>query len=310
MRVATLYSYISKNISGAPPAHFLSKIESWSLLDKYGIKQYVTNDFLAGEYKWRLIFSPNGESGKHSDYISVYLAMSETDSLPANWEVTVVFSIFLFNQNTGNYRCSLGRTKRFQEIQHQWGFGKFISKKTLHDPSKGCVLHDNFVFGAEVFVVNREAITECLSLKVVETPCEHDWKISNFSKRNNIWNSKHFIAGDHKWKISLHPKGKGNTAGRYVSIYLYYVGSCASTLTERVQASFTLCINDQVNQIHEKITRTNEWFSASSNNYLGWRFLIDELDEINDSKKGLIVNDCCILNIEISVQAVVRGSIR
>ncbi|KAL7123512.1 hypothetical protein ACP275_01G109500 [Erythranthe tilingii] len=292
----------------APPAHFLVKIESCSLLDKYGIEEYVTNEFTAGEYKWRLIFCPNGEDND-GKYISVFLAMSETDSLPANWEVTVVFSIFLFNQITGNYLCSLGRTRRFQEMKPQWGFSQFISKKSLHDPSKGYLVRDNFVFGAEVFVVKREAITERLSLKAVETPYEHDWKISNFSKRKHVWNSKHFIVGDHKWKISLHPKGKGDARGRYVSIYLYYVGSSTSKPSERVQASFTICIKDQVYQKHNKETTTsNEWFSASSI-YSGWHNFI-ELDEINDPKKGLIVKDCCILSIEISVQAVVQGSTR
>ncbi|KAL8048882.1 hypothetical protein ABFX02_07G096100 [Erythranthe guttata] len=77
----------------ASPTHFLIKTESFY---KSGMDKFETNEFVAGDYKWRLIIHPNGDGTvKYCDYVSVYLAMADTSSLPANWEVNVVFSISL-----------------------------------------------------------------------------------------------------------------------------------------------------------------------------------------------------------------------
>ncbi|GFQ08828.1 hypothetical protein PHJA_003026800 [Phtheirospermum japonicum] len=77
----------------ASPAHFLIKIESFSLLEKHGIDKYETREFKSGEYRWRLIIYPNDHKrGRDGEgYVSVYLAVSDTSALPANWEVNAVF---------------------------------------------------------------------------------------------------------------------------------------------------------------------------------------------------------------------------
>ncbi|EYU25543.1 hypothetical protein MIMGU_mgv1a017675mg [Erythranthe guttata] len=155
-----------------PSAHFLIKIESFSLFDKYKINKYETSEFV------------------DSDYISVNFAMTDTSSLPTNWEVNVVFNIFLFNQISGHYlyspvslNCLQTRiTRRFQTMKFEWGLLKFISKEILSDPSNGYLVNDTCVFGAEVFVIERQAAVECLSLDNVDTRYKHDLKISDFSK--------------------------------------------------------------------------------------------------------------------------------
>ncbi|XP_012833083.1 PREDICTED: MATH domain and coiled-coil domain-containing protein At3g58210-like [Erythranthe guttata] len=92
----------------APPTHFLIKIESFSLLESnIEFDKYVTKEFKAGKYKWRLIIYPNGEdNGGDNDHVSVNLAMVATSSMPANWEINVMFNIFILNHNSGNYLCS------------------------------------------------------------------------------------------------------------------------------------------------------------------------------------------------------------
>ncbi|EYU41010.1 hypothetical protein MIMGU_mgv1a026254mg [Erythranthe guttata] len=285
----------------ASPAHFLIKIESFSLLEKCGIDKYETREFSAGEYKWKLIIYPNGDDDKAkdcNDYISVHVAVANTSSLPANWEVNAVFSIFLFNQISANYLSSLGMTRRFLGMKSEWGISKFISKKILLDPSNGYLVNDSCVFGAEVFIIKSETVTECLYLKNVDIPYKRDWKIPNFSLQGHVWQSEQFTAGDQKWKISLYPKGNGEAAGRGVSIYLYYVGS------ERVKASYTIQIKNQVSDEHKNQIRTGRWFSASNDNW-GWGTFM-EIATINDPEKGFIVNDSCLLDIEISVLAVAK----
>ncbi|KAL7106282.1 hypothetical protein ACP275_07G102400 [Erythranthe tilingii] len=282
-----------------PPAHFLIKIESFSLFDKYKIKKYETSEFVAGEYKWKLILNFNG---KDSDYISVNLAMADTSSLPANWELNAAFSIFLFNQKSGNYLHSPGITRRFQAMKFEWGLSKFISKEILCDPSNGYLVNDTCVFGADVFVIKREAAVECLSLENVDICYKHDLKISDFSKLEETWNSADFIDGGQKWKIILYPKGNGEGNKSHVSIFLSYLGS------ERMQICFTICLKNQLyndkdtnDDKHVKET-LNHWFSAAETT-VGWRTFI-ELATINDPNKGFIVKDGCLLSIEIHIQAI------
>ncbi|XP_012851649.1 PREDICTED: ubiquitin carboxyl-terminal hydrolase 12-like [Erythranthe guttata] len=156
----------------ASPAHLLVKIESFSLLGTCSIDEYETREFVAEDYKWRLIIYFNG---KNCEYVSVSLAMADTSSLPANWEVNVVFNIFLYNQISGNYLSSPGRTRCFLETKSEWGISKFISKKILSDPSNGYLVNDNIVFGAEVFVVKKDAIIECVSLNNINIHYKHDF---------------------------------------------------------------------------------------------------------------------------------------
>ncbi|EYU25550.1 hypothetical protein MIMGU_mgv11b020465mg [Erythranthe guttata] len=155
-----------------PSAHFLIKIESFSLFDKYKINKYETSEFVAGEYK--------------CDYISVNLAMTDTSSLPTIWEVNVVFNILLFNQIFGHYLYSPGN---------------------MCDPSNRYLVNDTCVFGAEVFVIERQAAVECLSLDNVDTRYKQDLMISDFSKLEKTWNSAYFIAGGqkcHRSEMLLH----------------------------------------------------------------------------------------------------------
>ncbi|EYU23182.1 hypothetical protein MIMGU_mgv1a024809mg [Erythranthe guttata] len=291
-----------------PPAHFLFKIKSFSLLESCGIQKYETKEFVAGNHKWRLIIYPDGDDnvGNDKNHISVYLAMVENSSLSANRVVNAVFSIFLFNQNSGNYLCSLGITRRFQTMKSEWGFSKFISKKVMSEPSNGYLVDDKCVFGAEVFVVNTNALTGCLSLKTgclslkkTVTPYKRDWKIRNFSKLGDVWKSETFKAGGKKWNVLLHTKGCGGAKGNGVSIFLYYIGS------ESVKACFTIRIKNQVSEKH-KIKSSTQWFSDSTSNKWGWDSFM-KLATINDPIKGFInEKNCCQLDIEISVEAVAR----
>ncbi|KAL8048891.1 hypothetical protein ABFX02_07G096500 [Erythranthe guttata] len=273
--------FITMETRDASPSHFFIKFESFY---KSGIDKYETKEFAAGEYKC---------VGLNNDYISVYLAMADTNSLPANWEVNAVFSICLLNHNSGNYLSSLGRTRRFQGVKSEWGFPKFISKKVMSDPSNGYLYGDSCVLGAEVFVVKREPVIEYVCLKNFDVPHKREWKIQNFSKLGDEWKSGEFSVGGHKWKICLYPKGYGEETGRYVSIFLQTLGS------ENVKASFTICIKNQLNDLkHQKKTCTDILFTASEDDWGSKSFI--ELATINDPKMGFIVNDCCVLDVEIS----------
>ncbi|XP_012833064.1 PREDICTED: probable inactive serine/threonine-protein kinase fnkC [Erythranthe guttata] len=184
-----------------------------------------------------------------------------------------------------------GRTRRFQGTKSKWGFSKFISKESLTDPSNGYVVGDkSCVFGAEVFVAKKEAITQCVSSRNVDIPYKRDWIIPNFSKLGDDWKSEEFSAGGEKWTIRLYPKGV--SSGTHVDIFVWYYGC------ERVEACFTIRMKEQVfDQEYEKSCK-DYLFTASSRHWLLRNFM--EIETMNDPKKGFIVNDSCLLQLEIS----------
>lgn len=101
-------------------------------------------------------------------------------------------------------------------MKTEWGISKFMSKEMLEDPSHGFLIDNNCVFGAEVFVVEKLAVSECLSLKSVIDPYKLDWKISNFSKLGHCWTSNKFVAEGLNW--FLFPKS--------ITKYIYFHLNC------------------------------------------------------------------------------------
>ncbi|CAI9776382.1 unnamed protein product [Fraxinus pennsylvanica] len=112
----------------------------------------------------------------------------------------------------------------------------------------------------------------------------------------NEWNSEEFNAGDHKWKVSVYPKGSGKRKGSHVSIFLHKVGFSSG---EKVKADYSICIKNQYGNGNRKHL-FNHLFSASSSSW-GRRSFIP----IADMKQpGFLVEDLCIIEVEISIQAV------
>lgn len=64
------------------------------------------------------------------------------------------------------------------------------------DPSNGYLVDDNCVFGAEVFVIKRQRVVECLSLLNATDPFKRDWKVPRLG---DVWNSEVLVAGGFKW---------------------------------------------------------------------------------------------------------------
>ncbi|XP_057777980.1 uncharacterized protein LOC130996696 [Salvia miltiorrhiza] len=272
-----------------PPAHMLMKVQSFSKLWKHGIKKQESREFVAGNYKWRLIIYPQ----EGDDKISVYLSMAGTESLPVGWEVNAQCSILLRNEISNYYVCFRGKARRFDATSSRWGFS--ISKKMLN--KFDLIVADTCCFGAEVFLDPKALVNECLSLL--------DWKITNFSKLKGVWTSEEFPAGGLRWKVKLFPNGNRDAKSVSVSIYLECVEAMTFSPHEKVKADFCLCIRNKLPHAH--ITRnTSHCFTAGENDW-GFSNMIP-ISDMNDPSKGFLINDCCFLEAQLSVQDVVRTS--
>ncbi|XP_057793916.1 uncharacterized protein LOC131010417 [Salvia miltiorrhiza] len=270
------------------PANLLVKIECFSLFSKYGIDKYESRTFEAGGYKWKLIIYPDGEN----DYLSVYFSIVDAESLPEGWEVNAIFAFFVHNQLMDNYLCFRGTTRRFNSVIQKRGFSKLMSKKSLMDPSKGYVVDDGCVFGAEVFVIKSQRVNECLSLVKHTSVFKREWKISGFSKLGDVWNSEEFYVGNHKWKVELYPNGEtSHEKGRYVSIHLVCVGSAEFGPHQKVKAAVLMFLKSELNATHHSYN-LNHWFIANES----WGF--NEFISIDKMfTSGFLADDCCCVGV-------------
>ncbi|KAL7097931.1 hypothetical protein ACP275_10G173900 [Erythranthe tilingii] len=273
------------------PTHFLTKIESFSLFFDYGIDKYETKEFEAGDYKWRLIIYPNGKK-KDDNYVSVYLAMVETNSLPLDWEFNAIFSIFLYNQISDNYLCfRVNGARRFNTTKFNWGFPKFISKESLRDESNGYLVDDNFILGAEVFVLKRQRVIENVTLlKPTIYQHTHEWKIVDFSKLKKVWESEEFTINNVKWKVKLYPNGISSPRDRDLSIYLVCVSVDAH---KRIKADYCTHVKGIGVRSSDILSR---WFTPANKSWRHNQFIT--LDTLP--------NDCFVIEVEISMQEVER----
>ncbi|KAL9154723.1 hypothetical protein ABFS82_10G134800 [Erythranthe guttata] len=292
------------------PTHFMTKIESFSLLSVYDIEKYETREFEAGDYKWRLVIYPNVhcQNKEKRNHISVYLAMVDTSSLPVNWEFNAIFTIFLYNQILDNYLCvrvNGTNGRRFNNAKSIWGFPKFISKKILGDESSGYIINDNIVLGAEVFVLKTPRVIESVNLfhPASQYPQKREWKIHEFSKlKADILFSEIFTIGDINWQMKLYPNGAdpSSKGGSHLSIFLACVDSDRFDARKKVKTEFYIRLKCRGDFHHSE--KFSVWFTSSVKDWGKHKFI--SLAALRDPRYGYLVDDCLTIEVEILVQLV------
>ena len=75
----------------------------------------------------------------------------------------------------------MGKERRFNGLKLEWRFDQFIPLKAFNDASNGYLVKDTCVFGAEVFVKERNIVKgECLSMEKYAYSSKYVWKVENF----------------------------------------------------------------------------------------------------------------------------------
>ncbi|KAB2068975.1 hypothetical protein ERO13_A08G059800v2 [Gossypium hirsutum] len=291
-----------------PPAHFLFKVEAFSLLAKTGVEKYESDAFEASGYKWRLSLYPNGDNKSNGNgFISLYLVIEETENLPLTWEVNVSFRLFVLDQIRDKYLTiedGDGAVKRFHWMKTEWGFAQLISLDSFNDTCNGYLVGDCCIFGAEVFPLARNCKWECLSM--VKQPEDNTiiLKMDHFSKldRKYYESSVHTI-GDSKWKLTVYPKGNVKFKGKALSVFLELLEANKLPPKRKVYAEYKLRVRNQMNDNHMEFS-VERWFSATSVNWGYPQFMT--LKVLHDPSKGYIVCDSLIVEAEINLVSQVK----
>ncbi|EYU28831.1 hypothetical protein MIMGU_mgv1a020232mg [Erythranthe guttata] len=227
----------------------------------------------------RLVIYPGGK--EKGDYISVYLSVVDTNSLPLDWEFNATCTVFLYDHILDKYLCFRVNERNFNKTTTEWGFPKFIPKKVLIDQSSRYIADDSIVLGAEILVIKRHRVIETVTLlKTTEVPQKYEWKIQEFSKleEDRVRISEEFTIRDVNWRMKLYLNGDSSELSMDVV--------CASADTfdahQKVKAEFYLRLKGR----------------------LGVKAFIS-FSTMRDPENGLLVDDCCTLQVEILVQLVV-----
>ncbi|GLU05158.1 hypothetical protein SLE2022_222720 [Rubroshorea leprosula] len=307
--VSTTQDGVVRSISDAPPTHYVVKIQLFSLLLKNSVENYESGDFEAGSYKWKLILYPGGNKSRNvKDYISLYLAIADTDSVNGNSEVRASFKLFLLDQSKDNYLVVNDATvkeRRFHGLRNQWGFDQFLPLRTFNDVSNGYLVDDTCVLGAEVFVTKEMSTGKGEHLSMIKdaTSSKHIWRIESFStKQLECYDSQTFFSGDYNWKIQMYPKGRRLGLGSHISLYLALADPKAIPSSSKIFTEFSLRMVDQTQPGRHISGKASYWFSGS-NPENGWSRFVSFV-YFNQPINGVLLKDVCVVEAEVTVLGV------
>ncbi|KAK9019659.1 hypothetical protein V6N11_054171 [Hibiscus sabdariffa] len=124
------------------------------------------------------------------------------------------------------------------------------------------------------------------------------WRIQNFSsfKKDQRLCSEIFVVDGNKWRILIFPKG--NKEVDHLSIYLDVADSATLPSGWSRFAQVGFAVIDQIDRTSSTTNVLAHEFNAKASNWGFPSFLA--LSELEDSKRGYLVNDACLVEAYIS----------
>ncbi|KAJ1404792.1 TRAF-like [Sesbania bispinosa] len=103
-------------------AHFLDNLPSgrftWTINDFSRLPEKVySSSFFVGGHKWRILLFPKGNN---VDYLSMYLDVTDSETMPHGWSRPAHFSLAVVNQVNNNYTIRKDIALVDEEVRPQW----------------------------------------------------------------------------------------------------------------------------------------------------------------------------------------------
>ncbi|KAJ9189110.1 hypothetical protein P3X46_000441 [Hevea brasiliensis] len=145
----------------AAPFKFTWRIKDFSKLTEDIVDSEV---FCAGGCNWRLYIYPKGNN---VNYLSIYLEVADSTSLPRGWSREARYSFAVVNQI--NSRSTVKKDSQkpvvFNEMGASWGCRSFIPLSELRNPAEGYLVGDTLIVEAEVLVYNVQHYSSSIDPK-------------------------------------------------------------------------------------------------------------------------------------------------
>ncbi|KAL5076247.1 hypothetical protein RYX36_015231 [Vicia faba] len=136
----------SQPVVDPPQTRFTWRIDNFTRLNT---KKLYSEVFVVGTYKWRVLIFPKGNN---VDYLSMYLDVADSTSLPYGWSRYAQFSLAIVNQIHNKFSVRKDTQHQFNARESDWGFTSFMPLGELYDPSRGYLVNDTLIIEAEVLV--------------------------------------------------------------------------------------------------------------------------------------------------------------
>ncbi|EPS72157.1 hypothetical protein M569_02601, partial [Genlisea aurea] len=101
-------------------SRFTWTIESFSRLN---MKKLYSDVFIVGGYKWRVLIFPKGNN---VEYLSMYLDVADSSTLPYGWSRYAQFSLAVVNQLSPKFTIKKDTQHQFNQRESDWGFTSFM----------------------------------------------------------------------------------------------------------------------------------------------------------------------------------------
>ncbi|KAF4369042.1 hypothetical protein F8388_013371 [Cannabis sativa] len=118
-------------VEDPPSIKFTWTIENFTRLN---VKKHYSDVFVVG------------------DYLSMYLDVADSSTLPYGWSRYAQFSLAVVNQMHNKYSIRKDTQHQFNTRESDWGFTSFMPLSDLYDPSRGYLMNDTCLVEAEVAV--------------------------------------------------------------------------------------------------------------------------------------------------------------
>uniref|UniRef100_A0A199UC08 MATH domain-containing protein n=1 Tax=Manihot esculenta TaxID=3983 RepID=A0A199UC08_MANES len=130
----------------ATPFKFTWRINNFSTLTP---KELHSEVFYAGGCQWCLLVFPKGNK---VDYLSMYLEVADSTSLPQGWSRDAEFNLAVVNQINNSLTVRKYTEHVFKAFDKDWGFTSFIPLSKIKNSAEGYLVGDTLILEVEILV--------------------------------------------------------------------------------------------------------------------------------------------------------------
>ncbi|XP_019097970.1 PREDICTED: MATH domain and coiled-coil domain-containing protein At1g31390-like [Camelina sativa] len=113
-----------------------------------------SDNFVVGDSKWRLLAYPKGDRSSNKNlYLSVYLIVADSETLPYGWKRHIKFRLTVVNQTSEKLSQQNVTQHWFEEKAKSWGFFEMLPLAKLVNQNDGFLMNGEVKIVAEVGVL-------------------------------------------------------------------------------------------------------------------------------------------------------------
>ncbi|CAL9148285.1 unnamed protein product [Musa hybrid cultivar] len=273
-------------------------IEGFSTLLNHTAVTHRSGNFAACGFTWNLQLEIKSSVEDDEKSLCLYLFSVEVSSNTGS-VVKATYQLKIYDQLYGEHIQIKGEC--YFHGTSQYGLCCMVPLKKFKDPKSGLLVNDCCVFGAEVMEafackLGREGVSECLSLNKEITPPTYTWVIKNFSKLSTKQVSEVFTSGGYNWHIDLYPSVQSHP--NIVAMFVVLDKFILFASKTRVYVDYSLCLVDQINGKHEKISVREQFASGRG---CSRRAMVLNSKDIQNPSRGFLHNETCIVEASLTV---------